>query len=164
MVSAEEYSELNSQCIFISYSCFFFTVTCVFLHETLHTKTKDGSYREQEEISDDQSDCKQDSCSSDTDMPKEDTERVEKEGSDAEMLEQNRETDNSWCMSCETCCTHHEKCTPQNARSFVMEKSIAGIEKTKLIVTLLQDWRVLLSTVLNGLTACIAIISNEVCK
>ena len=56
------------------------------------------TYREQEEISD-QSNFLQDSCSSDTYMPKEDTEREKKEGSDAEWLEQNGgvvETGNSW--------------------------------------------------------------------
>ena len=144
---------------------FFVTVACVFLNETLYIKKKDGSYREQEEISD-QSNFLQDSCSSDTDMPKEDTERDKKEGSDAERLEQNGgvvETGDSWCMSCVTCCTHHEKCTPQNARSFVMEKSNAGIEKMKMMVILLRDRRTLLSTMLNGLTACMAIISIEVC-
>jgi len=69
------------------------------------------------------------------------TERDKKEGSDAEMLQQNGgvvETGYSWLCRV-SCCTHHEKCTPQNARSFVMEKSNAGIEKIKMMVILLRD-------------------------
>jgi len=100
----------------------------VFLNETPYINKKDGSYREQEEISDQ------------PDMPKEDTERVKKKALIVEMQEQNGgvvETGDSWCMSCVTCCTHHEKCTLQNARSFVMEKSNAGIEKMKMMVILL---------------------------
>ena len=69
------------------------------------------------------------------------------------------------CVLCMSWCTHcKEECTLQNTRSFVVSKLKAGVAKLKTMITLLRDRKVLLSTVLYGLTSCISITSNEVCK
>ena len=69
------------------------------------------------------------------------------------------------CIVCVTWCTHcKEECTPQNTRSFVVRKLKAGVAKLKMMLTLMRDRRVLLSTMLYGLMAGITIISSEVCK
>ena len=203
------------------------TVAYVFLDETLHTKKKDGSQREQQGVSG-QSDSSHVSCNSDIEMMTQDGEEVEREDSDAEMQQLSGTSDliaesdidsqsdyeivsaessdvelllrvpehekhrRRWllnrvrnyapskvavrakerahhyrkqCISCVTWCTHcKEECTPRNTRSFVVGKLKAGVAKLKMLLTVMRDRRVLLSTVLYGLMSCIAITSNEVCK
>ena len=200
------------------------TVAYVFLDETLHTKKKGGSQREQEGASG-QSDSSHVSCNSDIEMMTQDGEEVETANSDAELggtsdliAESDIDSQSDYevvsaessdvelllrvpehkkhrrrrllnrvrnyapskvavrakerahhyrkqCISCATWCTHcKEECTPRSTRSFVVGKVKAGVAKLKMMLLLMLDRRVLLSTMLYGVIACITIISNEVCK
>ena len=200
------------------------TVAYVFLDETLHTKKKGGSQREQEGASG-QSDSSHVSCNSDIEMMTQDGEEVETANSDAELggtsnliAESDIDSQSDYevvsaessdvelllrvpehkkhrrrrllnrvrnyapskvavrvkerahhyqrqCVLCATWCTHcREECTPRSTRSFVVGKVKAGVAKLKMMLLLMLDRRVLLSTMLYGVIACITIISNEVCK
>ena len=69
------------------------------------------------------------------------------------------------CVSCVTWCTQCKcECSVEKTKSYVVEKSKAGVAKLKMMLNLLRDRRVLLSTGLYGLLGFITIISNEVCQ
>ena len=157
------------------------TVAFVFLDETLHTKKKGGSHREQEGVSD-QSDSSHVSCNSGIEMMKQDAygEEVERDDSDAEMqhltgtskliaegdLDSQSDDEVSsgdGCIPFVMWCTHcKEEFTPRNTRSFVVGKLKSGVAKLKMLLALMCDRRVLFSVVLCGLVSCIAVTSNEV--
>ena len=74
-----------------------------------------------------------------------------------------REPDHTCLMSCITCCTKWQQgCTVHNAKSLVVRKSKAGVAKAKDTLTVLQDRRVFLCTVLYGMIAFIGALSNQV--
>ena len=74
-----------------------------------------------------------------------------------------REPDHTCFMPCVTCCTNQpESCTLRNIKSLVVRKSKAGVVKAKDTLTILQDRKVFLCTVLYGMLAFIAALSNQV--
>jgi len=74
-----------------------------------------------------------------------------------------RELDRTCFVSCVTCCTKWQQgCTVHNAKSLVVRKSKAGVAKVKDTLTVLQDRRVFLCTVLYGMIAFIGALSNQV--
>ena len=69
------------------------------------------------------------------------------------------------CVSCVMWWTQCKcECSVEKTKSYVVEKSKAGVAKLKMMLNLLRDRRVLLSTGLYGLLGFITIISNEVCQ
>ena len=69
------------------------------------------------------------------------------------------------CISCVMWCTQCKcECSVEKTKSFVMEKSKAGLCKLKMMLGLLRDRRVLLSTGLYGLLGFTTVLSNEVCQ
>ena len=69
------------------------------------------------------------------------------------------------CVSCVMWWTHCKcECSVEKTKSYAVEKFKAGVAKLKMMLNLLRDRRVLLSTGLYGLLGFITIISNEVCQ
>ena len=69
------------------------------------------------------------------------------------------------CTSCVMWCTQCKcECSVEMTKSYAVEKSKAGVAKLKMMLSLLQDRRVLLSTGIYGLLGFITIISIEVCQ
>ena len=69
------------------------------------------------------------------------------------------------CISCVMWCTQCKcECSVEKTKSYVVEKSKAGVAKLKMMLSLLRDRRVLLSTGLYGLLGFTTILSNEVCQ
>lgn len=69
------------------------------------------------------------------------------------------------CVSCVMWCTQCKcECSVEKTKSCVMEKSKAGLCKLKMMLGLLRDRRVLLSTGLYGLLGFTTVLSNEVCQ
>ena len=64
------------------------------------------------------------------------------------------------CTSCVTCCLD---CTPRKACTLVGTKLRAGGSKMKLMLRLIRDRRVIISTLLYGMLAFATIIVQEVC-
>ena len=78
-------------------------------------------------------------------------------------VQRRRVQDPTCCMPCVTCCTNcQEACTLHSARSLVVRKSKAGAAKVKDTLTILQDRRVFICTVLYGMIAFIGALSNQV--
>ena len=69
------------------------------------------------------------------------------------------------CISCVMWCTQCKcECSVEKTKSCVMEKSKAGLGKLKMMLGLLRDRRVLLSTGLYGLLGFTTVLSDEVCQ
>ena len=63
-----------------------------------------------------------------------------------------------WCTQCKC------ECSVEKTKSYAVEKSKAGVAKLKMMLNLLRDRRVLLSTGLYGIIGFITIITIEVCQ
>ena len=69
------------------------------------------------------------------------------------------------CISCVMWWTQCKcECSVEKTKSYVVEKSKAGIAKLKMMLNLLRDRRVLLSTGLYGLLGFPTVLSDEVCQ
>ena len=69
------------------------------------------------------------------------------------------------CISCVMWCTQCKcECSVEKTKSYVVKKSKAGVAKLKMMLGLLRDRRVLLSTGLYGLLGFTTVLSNEVCQ
>ena len=69
------------------------------------------------------------------------------------------------CISCVMWCTQCKcECSVEKTKSYVMEKSRAGLGKLKMMLKLLRDRRVLLSTGLYGLLGFTTVLIDEVCQ
>ena len=64
------------------------------------------------------------------------------------------------CTSCITCCL---ECTPRKACTMICTKLKAGGSRLKMMLGLIRDRRVIISTSLYGILAFGSIISQEVC-
>ena len=74
-----------------------------------------------------------------------------------------RQESHTCIVSCVSCCTNcQEDCTLQNVRRLVRKKSKAALTKAKDTLTILQDRRVLICTILYGMLAFIGALCNQV--
>lgn len=74
-----------------------------------------------------------------------------------------RQESHTCIMSCVSCCTNCQKhCTLQNIKHLAQKKSKAALVKAKETLTVLQDRRVLICTILYGMLAFIGALCNQV--